>query len=63
MRGDQKYGECLDLKKLIMIKHTLQLAPHPDSSNVFIPPLLPLSEAVLGVLFCVHFYEILKKIQ
>jgi len=49
----KKYGECLD-KKNITIKNTLPLIPLRIlllASNTLIPSFLPLSEAVLEVLF------------
>jgi hypothetical protein len=46
----EKYGECLNKKKFIAVKDTLPLIPL--ALNTLIPPFLPLSEAVLEVLFC-----------
>jgi hypothetical protein len=50
----KKYGECLNKKKIITVKDTLPLIPLkilPLTSNTLIPSFLPLSEAVLEVLF------------
>ena len=50
----RKYGECLNKKKVIAVKDTLPLIPLkilPLASNTLIPSFLPLSEAVLEVLF------------
>jgi len=45
----KKYGECLNKKKIITVKDTLPLIPL--ALYTLIPLFLPLSEAVLEVLF------------
>jgi hypothetical protein len=54
MRCDQKIPEYLNLKTIIKVKDTLSLTPLLVlllASNTLIPSFLPLSEAVLEVLF------------